>query len=374
SGSSASAGPADELVNNRRVVLINELAKAMQDVKVDSATWAILWFADIERIQEHIDIINTAGVSRDKSASWNAAAEEKRRIAENIRGPNSRSQSPTKLPRPVDRTKSQSKDGNKHAKEAASQSEINTPIKGRSTSSSPNKTVRSEVAKRLCDERDRNTCLITHFREPIEIAHIYPFSLGSRTTVEKSAFWGVLRNYWFKEMVNSWEAEVMRTTEICSNLMSLVNIVHKLWEKARFALRPVGISEDRKTLTVQFFWLPTYRYRHKVSINSQPTAFPTNHSSCTVAGEEAAKLFDLEKESKIQCGDQLLFHTSDPEKYPLPSEKLLHMQWILHRVLALSGAAEVTDEDLDPYAGMGSGVGIFEEDEEEEEVEELEME
>ncbi|GAQ33866.1 hypothetical protein AtubIFM61612_005066 [Aspergillus tubingensis] len=34
--------------------------------------------------------------------------------------------------------------------------------------------------------------------------------------------------------------------------------------------------------------------------------------------------------------------------HPLPSIELLNMQWALRRVLALSGAADATDEELDP--------------------------
>lgn len=54
----------------------------------------------------------------------------------------------------------------------------------------------------------------------------------------------------------------------------------------------------------------------------------------------------------IQSGDVISFTTHGPEKLPLPSFDLLDMQWALHRVTALSGAADATDEELDPDDGL----------------------
>ena len=43
----------------------------------------------------------------------------------------------------------------------------------------------------------------------------------------------------------------------------------------------------------------------------------------------------------MNSSDLVIFRTKDPENLPLPSWDLLHMQWILHRIGALSGAANV---------------------------------
>jgi hypothetical protein len=43
--------------------------------------------------------------------------------------------------------------------------------------------------------------------------------------------------------------------------------------------------------------------------------------------------------------------TEDSKKLPLPSRSLLEMHWLLHRVAAMSGAAEVQDWDDDDDAG-----------------------
>ncbi|KAJ5211010.1 hypothetical protein N7472_001149 [Penicillium cf. griseofulvum] len=43
----------------------------------------------------------------------------------------------------------------------------------------------------------------------------------------------------------------------------------------------------------------------------------------------------------MNSGDLVIFQTKDPENLPLPSWDLLQMQRILHRIGALSGAANV---------------------------------
>ena len=42
-----------------------------------------------------------------------------------------------------------------------------------------------------------------------------------------------------------------------------------------------------------------------------------------------------------------MLRTGDPEKMPLPSRELLEMQWTLHRLSVIAGAAEVYDDFSD---------------------------
>jgi len=41
----------------------------------------------------------------------------------------------------------------------------------------------------------------------------------------------------------------------------------------------------------------------------------------------------------IRSGETFTFTTKDPEKLPLPSLELLKMQWVLQRLVGMSGAA-----------------------------------
>ncbi|RHZ57440.1 hypothetical protein CDV55_103219 [Aspergillus turcosus] len=47
-----------------------------------------------------------------------------------------------------------------------------------------------------------------------------------------------------------------------------------------------------------------------------------------------------------------VFRTDDPNVYPLPSKKILELQWIINRILALRGAADVLAEGYDPDSGF----------------------
>jgi hypothetical protein len=42
---------------------------------------------------------------------------------------------------------------------------------------------------------------------------------------------------------------------------------------------------------------------------------------------------------RIHSGDTFTFTTKDPKKLPLPSLELLEMQWVLQRLVGMSGAA-----------------------------------
>ncbi|KAF9886522.1 hypothetical protein FE257_011429 [Aspergillus nanangensis] len=57
------------------------------------------------------------------------------------------------------------------------------------------------------------------------------------------------------------------------------------------------------------------------------------------------KLWDCQNDNPIYSGHVIEMTTQDPESFPLPSFDLLHMQWVMNRVAAISGAADISDED-----------------------------
>jgi hypothetical protein len=134
-------------------------------------------------------------------------------------------------------------------------------------------------------------------------------------------------------------------------------------------LKPIELSDDRGTLKVEFHWFGKYDFTRKVSLEAPPIV-PKGLDS----GPGNARLWDCLTLEMIRSGDVLTFHTEDPNMYPLPSMDLLELQWAMQRVLALSGAAEARDEDIDPDWNMeldpcmvGQEVVVEEEEEEEEE-------
>ena len=66
----------------------------------------------------------------------------------------------------------------------------------------------------------------------------------------------------------------------------------------------------------------------------------------------------------IQSGDEIRLTTEDPENRPLPHWDILEMQWILNRIVAMSGGAEVNEfdnnDDDDDDDGGGGEVSLNE--------------
>jgi HNH endonuclease len=81
--------------------------------------------------------------------------------------------------------------------------------------------------------------LITFAGEPIEVAHIYPFSMRNvrEDLNDWYSFWRIPRFFWSRERVNRWYgATFPRGTEIVENLMCLVPHMRKYHERAQLAL------------------------------------------------------------------------------------------------------------------------------------------
>jgi hypothetical protein len=66
------------------------------------------------------------------------------------------------------------------------------------------------------------------------------------------------------------------------------------------------------------------------------------------------RLEDNRSISHVRSGETFTFTTKDPENLPLPSMELLEMQWVLQRLVGMSGAAgwpSLDDIDDDSVKG-----------------------
>ncbi|OCK73514.1 hypothetical protein K432DRAFT_266146, partial [Lepidopterella palustris CBS 459.81] len=194
-----------------------------------------------------------------------------------------------------------------------------------------------------CHERDQRKCVLTKAGEPYDVAHIYPFSMRYQSdTVGQQglSFWGTLRLFWSKERIDSWYNSISSFgTEFCHNLISLAPHAHAYWTRAYFALKPISLSEDKKRLDVQFFWLPPRSRTPGVDILQVPS-LPENLDQ----GPNCTALHSLQTDKRICSGDEFSLETDDPVARPLPDFSVLEMQWFLHRITAMSGAAESQDD------------------------------
>ncbi|RDW81428.1 HNH endonuclease signature motif containing protein [Aspergillus mulundensis] len=220
----------------------------------------------------------------------------------------------------------------------------------------------SNPVANACRERDQDKCVITKWDLDNQVAHIYPHSLGNAIGKrEWDSFWNPLRIFWSPAQIDQWENEVLGNmrTEIPPNLLCLAPHVKTLWDKARFGLKPIGPKEDGHALEVEFHWLPMQMDRR---IFVRIGEVPPKARPSTIK----AKFRNIETDEDIESGDRLLLRTPDPQRWPLPSMKLLSMRWTLDRLCALAGAAkEYDDDDQDHDDPMVEHVGsLWEEDEE----------
>ena len=168
------------------------------------------------------------------------------------------------------------------------------------------------------------------------------------TVRERTAFFRhALRMFWSKERIDTWYNAIFSTpakTEVCQNLFCLSPKAHAYWERAYFALKSIRISDDKKRLDVQFFWLSSNLHVPEIDILQAPSL------SAPESGPNLARLFNHETNIIIKSGDKFSLKTDDPVLQPLPEFRLLEMQWFLHRVTALSGAAEPRDDFYDKHS------------------------
>jgi hypothetical protein len=161
--------------------------------------------------------------------------------------------------------------------------------------------------------------------------------------------WEHLRLFWDRDRINKWQKTIFPDSqnpdigvERCFNLISFSPDAHDTWNKGLFALKPLKLSDDQKTLTVQFFWQVPGNYEMDSKIDLL-TETPSSKDLNTVSKE--SKRYWLTRDEndsapRIRSGDTFTFTTEDPENLPLPSPELLEMQWVLQRLVGMCGAAE----------------------------------
>jgi hypothetical protein len=195
----------------------------------------------------------------------------------------------------------------------------------------------------------------------VVVAHIYLFCWLKNSEEDifgvRHTFWDCLKNFWPREKVTAWEAELFPGgisgigIESVHNRITFSPSAHDYWNRGAFALKPISMSDDNTTLKVQFFWQKKQNSTQAI-IELSDTPFATkdlDHNEGAFNG--SVRLFNC-KEERIQSGDFFDLKTNNPMDRPLPSFQLLEMQWFLQRVVGMAGAAVPyegywVDEDSD---------------------------
>jgi len=158
-------------------------------------------------------------------------------------------------------------------------------------------------------------------------------------------FWDHLKNFWPEEKVAAWEAELFPRglskagDERVDNRITLSKVAHCYWNRGAFALKPISISDDNTTLKVQFFWQKKQPdIQETIRLCTEPLS--TEDLIQNEGAYDYGQTVLHNKEGKrIKSGDIFNLKTDDPIKKPLPSFKLLELQWFLVRVIGMAGAA-----------------------------------
>ncbi|KAL4806524.1 hypothetical protein BDV18DRAFT_159696 [Aspergillus unguis] len=174
-----------------------------------------------------------------------------------------------------------------------------------------------------CWQRDGGRCVISKSSEPIAPMSIFP----ALPEAQRSVFWQSLPLFWSRQKVSDWQNATLQA-DSCHKYLTLDHRISTLWTRARFGIKPIAVSLDRKTLEAQFFWLPPGQYMHQTNL-----AGALNHELHQTPGP----VIDSLTGQHLKSGDSIFFQTGDPTTHPLPSFELLEMRWEFGRVAALSG-------------------------------------
>ena len=174
----------------------------------------------------------------------------------------------------------------------------------------------------------------------------------------RSGFWTSLRLFWTKDHVEKWRKAIFSNAsnpddavDSCENLITLNSYAHTIWNNGCFALKPVRVSDDGKELDLLFFWQTRHQLPPIVDLSSTPIS--SENLDCCRQDQFLHRRVDGEF-AQLRSGDCITLRTEDPQRHPLPSWELLDMQWILQRVVGMSGAADWPDSDSDSDSDISS--------------------
>ncbi|KAL4921044.1 hypothetical protein BDW62DRAFT_198490 [Aspergillus aurantiobrunneus] len=152
-------------------------------------------------------------------------------------------------------------------------------------------------------------------------------------------FWELLSVFWPRNRVRRWKWAVSNAkgpTNIIKNMLCLSEPARRLWKEGKFALKPVAPPDPTgRSLTVEFYWLwarpdESAHYAEALGLDGY---FASDYPI----------LFN-EDGDYIRSGDIFTFTTDDPVWSPLPSVELLDMQWVMNRLVGLTRAKPVIDD------------------------------
>lgn len=236
-----------------------------------------------------------------------------------------------------------------------SQSDSSRTRSGRSLGCREYSPVRDRRVAEKCKERDHGLCVVTKV-SGIDACHVYPWcAFGGRYPDRVKRFWNVLRNFWPRDKVKSWQDKIFRDdntmppkgTETVESMLTLTSTLHRFHSEGAFALRPVRKSDDNTQLELEFHWLARQQRDSNVKLDLMEQPLSSRGLTDSGIGYLACRFMNATNPTLLVSGARFTMTTDDPVTKPLPDPGLMEMQWHLQRILAMSGAARWREEDFD---------------------------
>ncbi|KAK2802267.1 hypothetical protein FQN50_007448 [Emmonsiellopsis sp. PD_5] len=363
-------GPGVELRDPIRLDLLKEMHKRLDRFQIPQKAQASLLLCDISALESFVRIMDDGlGVSTVKTFFSSSKVDEI--VAEWCQKsrPSSRAGSPARSipgsPRSSPLLKVALSNPETQAPEEPEATKILSRPSKRKRVDSPGAISASSQASRSsnvakdCKIRDSQRCIITKFASATDAAHIVPFSLYRKD--RRANFFELLRDLW-SERVGQWKGHLDNGTEFIENMLTFTPTLHRCHAAGLFGLQPIEASGDGKSLKLKFYWLAQRETPGNNLVDI--TDIPTLADDVEL---ESTKISSSEDGHIINSGEVIELTTSDPVNLPLPSWDLLELQWILQRLTALKGAADIPDvtrneSDEEDLGGLGYDEEIFDEE------------
>lgn len=130
-------------------------------------------------------------------------------------------------------------------------------------------------------------------------------------------------------------------TDRPENMITLSLEVQRYWEDDLCAFHPISLSDNKKSMTLAFHWLPvpdeSQLHEQLDIINLQDHPYPHQRMGCLDTPGRGIQIHDPATNKPFSSGHIITIETEDPVKMPLPSIDLLDMQWMMKRSSRLSG-------------------------------------
>jgi len=187
-----------------------------------------------------------------------------------------------------------------------------------------------KTAQRAVPPWYQNCCALTGV-ETVDAAHIVDVQ-ATKSMDDPVLFWGMLRMFWPLEDIQ--QLEIIGHEE--RNILPLQPTAHRLWDRHKFALRPIADPTDPDhRMYLQVVWFKDRHAEIGLADNGQGSSKKTNLSDRRRTMEDSIGA----GARYVVHGDIYELGTSDPKERPLPNIYFFQMRYALQQLFAGQQAA-----------------------------------